>query len=105
MKNETLCFSVTLLSTYQTIHRWLYGPLLGPEHFYFSVSYATSRKVGESIPDEVTGFFNWPNASSRTMALGPTQPLTEFNTRNLLGGKGRPTRKTDDLTAICEQIV
>jgi hypothetical protein len=35
------------------------------------------------------------------MALGSTQPLTEVNTRNLPGGKGRPARKTDNLTAIC----
>jgi hypothetical protein len=33
--------------------------------------YATSRKVANSIPDEVIEFFfNWPNPSSRTMALG-----------------------------------
>jgi hypothetical protein len=31
-------------------------------------------------------FFNWPNPSSRTMALGSTQPLTEMSTRNLPGG-------------------
>jgi hypothetical protein len=41
-----------------------------------------------SIPD-VTGFFNVPNPSSHTLALESTQPLTEMNTRNLLGGKGR----------------
>jgi hypothetical protein len=39
------------------------------------------------------------------MALGSTQPLTEMNTRNLPGGKGRPARKADNLTAICEPIV
>jgi hypothetical protein len=32
--------------------------------------YATSRKVLVSIPDEVIGFFNLTNPSSRTMALG-----------------------------------
>jgi hypothetical protein len=32
-----------------------------------------------SIPDEVIGFLNWPNPSSRTMALGSTQPLTEMS--------------------------
>jgi hypothetical protein len=37
--------------------------------------YATSRKVEGSIQDEVIGFFNWPNPSSRIMALGSTQPL------------------------------
>jgi hypothetical protein len=31
-------------------------------------------------------FFNWPSSSSRTMALGLTQPLTEMSTRNLPGG-------------------
>jgi hypothetical protein len=38
------------------------------------------------------------------MALGPTQPLTEMSTRNLPRDKGRPARKADNLTAICEQI-
>jgi hypothetical protein len=48
--------------------------------------YATSRKVAGLIPDEVIGFFNLPNPSSRTMALGSTQPLTEMSTTNLPGG-------------------
>jgi hypothetical protein len=44
------------------------------------------------------------------MTLGSTQPLTETNTRNLPGGKGgrpagRPARKADNLTAICDPIV
>jgi hypothetical protein len=39
------------------------------------------------------------------MALGSTQPLTEMNTRNLPGGKGRPARVANNLTAICEPIV
>jgi hypothetical protein len=43
-----------------------------------------------SIPDEVIGFFNGPNPSSRTMALGLTQPLADMSTTNLPGGKGRP---------------
>jgi hypothetical protein len=47
--------------------------------------YATSQKVMGSSPDEV-GFFNLPNPSSRTMALGSAQPLTEISTRNLPGG-------------------
>jgi hypothetical protein len=41
----------------------------------------------DSSPNEVTGFFfNSPDPSSRTMALGLTQPLTEMSTRNLPGG-------------------
>jgi hypothetical protein len=67
--------------------------------------YATSRKVAGSIPDEVIGVFSWSNPSSRTMALGSTQPLTDLSTRNYPGGKGRPMLKADNLTAICEPIV
>jgi hypothetical protein len=48
-------------------------------------------------------FFNLPNPSSHSMALGSTQPLTEMNTRDLPGGgKGQPAHKADNLTAICE---
>jgi hypothetical protein len=54
-------------------------------------------------------FFNWPNRSSCTVALGLTQPLIEMSTRNFRegggGGKRRPARKSDSLTAICEPIV
>jgi hypothetical protein len=39
------------------------------------------------------------------MALGSTQPLTEMSTGNLLGGKGLPARKADNLTTICAPIV
>jgi hypothetical protein len=48
--------------------------------------YAKSRKIAGSIPDEVTGFFNFPNPSSRTMALGSIS----LNPRNLPGSKVRP---------------
>jgi hypothetical protein len=61
---------------------------------------ATSRKVAGSIPDEVIGFFNWPNSSSWNMAPESTQPLTETSTRNLPGSKGRPAHKADNLTAM-----
>jgi hypothetical protein len=67
--------------------------------------YATSRKVAGSISDEVTGFFSWPHASSPTMALGSTRPLTEMSTTNIPRGKGRPARKADNLAAICERSV
>jgi hypothetical protein len=46
---------------------------------------ATNRKVAGSIANKFIGFFNWPNPSSRTMALGSTQPLTEMSIRNLRG--------------------
>jgi hypothetical protein len=62
--------------------------------------YATERKVAYSSPD--VDFFNLPNPSSRTMALSSSQPLAEVSTRNILGNKGPPARKADNLTAICE---
>jgi hypothetical protein len=71
------------------------------------VGWGTTLQAGRSrdrIPDEVD-FFNLPYPSSRTMALGSTQPLREMSTRNLPGGEGRPARKADNLTAICEPIV
>jgi hypothetical protein len=46
-----------------------------------------------------------PNPSSRIMALGSIQLVTEMSTRNLRVGKGRPVRKADNVTAICEPIV
>jgi hypothetical protein len=64
-----------------------------------------ARKIAGSIPDEVIGFLNWPNFSSRIMALGSTQPLTEMSTRNRPEGKGWPAHEANNLTAICEPIV
>jgi hypothetical protein len=45
------------------------------------------------------------NPSSRTMALGSTQPLTEMSTRNHPGGKKRPARRADNLAANHEPNV
>jgi hypothetical protein len=39
----------------------------------------------DQIPMTSLHFFNLPNPSSRTMALGSTQSLTEMSTRNILG--------------------
>jgi hypothetical protein len=63
-----------------------------------------SQKLVGSI-HHVIAFFDWPNPSSRTIALGSTQPLTEMSTRNLPGGKEQRKHKADNLTAICEPIV
>jgi hypothetical protein len=49
-------------------------------------------------------FFNLPNPSSRTMALGSTQPLTEMSARNLPGGKGWPARRPDNLPPSVSQL-
>jgi hypothetical protein len=57
------------------------------------------------FPMRSLDFFNLPNPSSRTMALGSTQSVTEMSTRNLPLGKGRPAHKADNLTTICEPIV
>jgi hypothetical protein len=56
--------------------------------------YVTSRKVAAAIPDEAIElfFFNLPNSSSRTMALGFTQPLTEMSTRKCVSGTKRSRR-------------
>jgi hypothetical protein len=56
------------------------------------------------VPDEVD-FFNLPSPSSRNMALGSTQPLTEMSTRNLPGGEKRQARRADNLAAIYEPNV
>jgi hypothetical protein len=55
-----------------------------------------------SFPDAVIGFFDLRIPSSRAMALGSTQLLTEMSIRNLPGVRGR---KTDNFTTICEPIV
>jgi hypothetical protein len=59
-----------------------------------------SERSPVRVPDEL-GFFNLPNPSSRTMALGSTQPPTEMSTRNLNGGKKCPAHRA----AICEPNV
>jgi hypothetical protein len=64
-----------------------------------------AEKSRDRVPMKLSKFFNLPNPSSRTMALGSTQPLTEMSTRNLPKGIGRPARKADNFNAICEPIV
>jgi hypothetical protein len=93
---------LTASSKYFHSNYYLY---LGTQYRSWLRNYATSRKVAGSNPDEVIGFFNWPNPSSRTMALGSTQPLTEMSIRNLPGGEGRQARKADNFTVICESLV
>jgi hypothetical protein len=82
------CFSVRILhvSSFFDASRLTFCP-----HFSFT-------SIGHWI-------FNWPNPSSRTMALGSAQPLTEMSNKTLHGGKGRPTRGADNFTATCEPII
>jgi hypothetical protein len=71
------------------------------------VGWGTMLQAGRSpvrVLDEVD-FFSLPNPSSRTVALGSTQPLTEMCTRNFPGGKKRPDRSADNLAAIYEPNV
>jgi hypothetical protein len=49
--------------------------------------------------------FQLPNPSSRTTALGSTQPLTEMSTKNLPGVKGGRCVRLTNRTAICDPIV
>jgi hypothetical protein len=56
------------------------------------------------VLDEID-YFNLPNPSSRTMALGSTQSLTKMSTRNLPGGKKRLALTADNLAAIYEPNV
>jgi hypothetical protein len=50
------------------------------------------------VPNKVD-FFNLPNPSSRTVALGSTQPLAEMsNRRNLPGLKKRPSHRAGKLS-------
>jgi hypothetical protein len=64
--------------------------------------YAANRKLSSSSPYTINAFcFNLRNPSSRTIALGFTQPVSEI----VSGGKMRPTHKADSLTAIYGPIV
>jgi hypothetical protein len=74
---------------------------------YLEVVEDTMLQPGRSpvrVPDEVD-LFNLPNPSSRTMALGSTQFLTEISTRKFPWGKKRPARRADNLAAIYEPNV
>jgi hypothetical protein len=82
---HTACFKV------QTTPIGLHDTQVNNDHFpkqHWLRHYATSRKLAGSILDEVIGFFNWPNPSSRTITLRSTQPLTEMSTRIFPGVKG-----------------
>jgi hypothetical protein len=51
------------------------------------------------------GFLYLPNSSSRIIALGSTQSITEISTRNISGRKEHPALKADNLKAICDEII
>jgi hypothetical protein len=98
-----------LLKHYAT-NRKVVGLILNEVTGFFNWPNTSSHTtaLGSTQPglilNEVTGFFNWPNTSSHTTALGSTQPLTEMSTRNLPAGKGQLVCKADNFIAICELI-
>jgi DNA primase catalytic subunit len=53
------------------------------EYKYAYIFYKEEEEEEEEIEVDL---FNCPNPSSRTMALGSIQPLTEMSTRNLPRG-------------------
>jgi hypothetical protein len=57
-----------------------------------------------SIAYEAIGFFNLPNHTRRTKALGFTQPLIEMSTKNIPGGKARPARKADNFPDVFSRL-
>ena len=63
---------------------------------------ATSWKVVGSIPDGFIGIFHWRNPSGHTMALGLTQPLTEWVPGIFPGVSRWAVHRADNLTTfIC----
>jgi hypothetical protein len=71
------------------------------------VGWGAMLQAGRSwfrFPMKLLSFYNWPDPSSRTMALGSNQPLTEMSTRNISECEERPTRKADNFIAICEPM-
>jgi hypothetical protein len=92
-------FNIILLSTHRCLKLvsslWILGLKLHiplrradptfKESYKLSVTTLQAGRSRDRIPGEVD-FFNLPNPSSRTIVLGPTQPLTEMSTRNIPGG-------------------
>jgi hypothetical protein len=85
----TLEFKPTALRLGQPVRWFIYWSYRGLKMNIISVvGWGTMLQAGRSrvwVPMRCI-FFNWPNPSSRTMALGSTQPLPEMSTRNLPGG-------------------
>jgi hypothetical protein len=68
----------------------------------------TTLQAGRSrvgVPMRSANFLSLPNPSSRTIALGFTQPLTGMSTRNLRGSKAWSALKADNIAAMCEPTV
>jgi hypothetical protein len=70
-------------------------------HVTVFLLFCTHGRSRIRFPIKSLDFFNSPNPSSRTMAVGSTKPLIEMSTRNLLGGvkAGRRVRLTSPPSA------
>jgi hypothetical protein len=62
------------------------------------------RRSWGQFPIRSLDFFNLPNPSSRTIALGSTQPLTEISTRNLPGLCIMKGLKNDNIDCPTAQV-
>jgi hypothetical protein len=67
---------------------------------------AASLKVSSSIPDDAIGLLGWPNPSSHSINMGvnPVSNRNEYHESSWGGGKKRPARKADNLSAISEPV-
>ena len=78
--NRTVCICCLNYSNYPKYSSGVRGGRSWLRHC------ATSRKARVRFPMVSLEFFIWLNPSSRTMALGLTQPLTEMSTTNICWG-------------------
>jgi hypothetical protein len=78
----------------QTIRRFFNVFSFGVGHLVASLDEELyyNQRVADLIPVDI-GLFNWPNPSTRTLALVSTQPL--MSTINLLVVKGLQASKVD----------
>jgi hypothetical protein len=89
LKIKAASSSETLVPTYQTTCRFILEDrprktnvlrysVSAPFHLLptFRPSEALVYKCGH--PNKIIGFFSWPNPSHSIMALGSTQPVTEY---------------------------
>jgi hypothetical protein len=77
------CIIFSVLHTHTHTHICIMGPRGSV------IGWGTMLQAGRSrvpFPMRSLDFFNLPNPSSRTVALGSTQPVTKMSTRNLPGG-------------------
>jgi hypothetical protein len=90
-QNLNICISLPFFKTRRSVVGW--GTMLQARRSRFGFPMSS---LNFSI-DLILPATLWPR--------GRLGLLTEMSIRNLIGGKGRPARKGDNLTAICEPTV